>query len=211
MQENNRYCPECGNPLKPDATFCTNCGSPINTEKSHSLKSAYVQRPPSKPTRMVVEENKPQGHKNKSLIAIIVCAAVVVVVAVCVTVVLVTNNKREVAEEEEVEIVTGFETPSAQASDARFPGETGSGDWRFESFDWLSNRYVRYDEINDLSPYRLRLLRNAIFAMHNYSFKSDDLRDYFSRYPWYSPDYTDVTSQLSTIELKNIELIKSYE
>jgi hypothetical protein len=38
------------------------------------------------------------------------------------------------------------------------------------------------------SPVELRILRNAIMAIHNYAFKGKDLTDYFLGYDWYEPD-----------------------
>lgn len=67
--------------------------------------------------------------------------------------------------------------------------------------------------LNDISLAYLsnedcRLLRNSIFYYHGYSFKSDELREYFYNY------YTRTTSNetpLSDIDNKNVELIKLYE
>jgi hypothetical protein len=39
-----------------------------------------------------------------------------------------------------------------------------------------------------MSAADLRIARNTLFALHGYSFKSKDLREYFSRYFWYIPD-----------------------
>lgn len=153
-----------------------------------------------------------QGSSRKTIIIVVIACFIVVGAAICATIYF-TNKKSDIEEKEivlsdDTRVVTNQQPGYVHA---KFPGETDGGDWRFESFDWLSNRRVTSDEIHDLSPYRLRLLRNAIFAMHNYSFKSADLRDYFGRFNWYSPDYADVTSMLSPIELDNISLIKRYE
>ena len=80
-----------------------------------------------------------------------------------------------------------------------------------DDFDWLSERYVTPDDLNWRSIDSLRILRNWIFARHGYKFKSQDLIQYFSQYPWYTPRFDNVNSQLSEIELYNIDLIKKYE
>lgn len=80
-----------------------------------------------------------------------------------------------------------------------------------DDFDWLSERYVTPDDLNWRSKDSLRILRNWIFARHGYKFKSQDLIQYFSQYPWYTPRFDNVNSQLSEIELYNIDLIKEYE
>lgn len=80
-----------------------------------------------------------------------------------------------------------------------------------EDFAWLSQRRVEYSDIADMSLADRRILRNAIYARHGYIFKSDDLREYFSQFSWYTPRYTDVTGQLSELERDNVMFIKSYE
>lgn len=40
----------------------------------------------------------------------------------------------------------------------------------------------------DYSKKELRLLRNTIYAQHNYSFKAKDLKTYFSQFEWYMPN-----------------------
>jgi len=78
-------------------------------------------------------------------------------------------------------------------------------------FPQTSMKYLNYDDIKGLSSNQLRLMRNEIFARHGYIFKSDDLKNYFSKQGWYSPRFSDVTGKLSNIEKSNIEFIKSYE
>ncbi|MDG3087752.1 YARHG domain-containing protein [Vibrio hannami] len=72
-----------------------------------------------------------------------------------------------------------------------------------------SLRLLTKEELQGYSASELRLIRNEIFARHGYIFKSKDLSSYFSTKSWYSPNTTDVT--LSTIETKNVKLIKSLE
>lgn len=94
----------------------------------------------------------------------------------------------------------------------QYPGDPDATQWQLRSFDWLVERPIAYDDIASLSPAQLRLLRNAIYAIHGYRFKSADLRGYFEKYPWYTPT-TDITptTELSTTEQANIALIKKYE
>jgi len=75
----------------------------------------------------------------------------------------------------------------------------------------LSTRKLTYSDISSFSPAQLRILRNEIYARHGYIFKSADLKAHFSRYPWYKPRYTDVTSMMSDIEKYNAQFIKKYE
>lgn len=58
----------------------------------------------------------------------------------------------------------------------------------------------------------LEVVRNAIYARHGYSFKNRRMRFIFDQFvPWYMPQNTDIRSNLTEIEKKNIELIKRYE
>jgi hypothetical protein len=61
------------------------------------------------------------------------------------------------------------------------------------------------------SCFELKVMRNEIFARHGYIFKTEDMRNYFSRQSWYRPMYADVSSQLSAVEKRNAQLIKQYE
>jgi hypothetical protein len=62
-----------------------------------------------------------------------------------------------------------------------------------------------------LSKKDLRLLRNAIYARHGLIFKSSDLQYWFSRFPWYKPQYTDVDDKLTWNDKVNIKRIQTYE
>ena len=53
----------------------------------------------------------------------------------------------------------------------------------------------------------LDIMRNEIFAEYGYRFKSDKLKQYFSKQLWYEPIFDNVDDQLSEIEKHNIEVI----
>lgn len=59
----------------------------------------------------------------------------------------------------------------------------------------------------------LRILRNEIFARKGYIFSSDDLKEYFSKFDWYSPTVTEdqIKNLLTNIDVHNINLIRSLE
>lgn len=88
---------------------------------------------------------------------------------------------------------------------------SSSDDSSLPNYDWLSSRYVTYDDIAGVSGSRLRIMRNYIFAKHGYKFKSKDLQQYFAQYSWYTPLYSDVYNSLSSVEKHNVDFIKSYE
>lgn len=79
------------------------------------------------------------------------------------------------------------------------------------NYDWASERAVTYNDIAGMTKEELRIMRNYIFARHGYIFRSKDLTDFFSQYPWYTPMYNNVATHLSTIETKNVAFIQKYE
>lgn len=73
------------------------------------------------------------------------------------------------------------------------------------------DRELNLRQIQNLCPASLRVLRNAIYARHGRTFKSEDLQALFNEYPWYeaSPAYSD--SLLTATDKHNIALIKQVE
>lgn len=78
-------------------------------------------------------------------------------------------------------------------------------------FAWLSTRLATPADIEGMSRADIRIMRNAIFAMHGYKFKDKQLAELFNTYSWYKPMYSDVTSRLNKIEQQNIAFLKKYE
>jgi hypothetical protein len=74
-----------------------------------------------------------------------------------------------------------------------------------------SNKLLTEAEVENMMKTDLRMMRNAIYARHGYSFKMKDMRTYFDEKDWYMPMHTDIRSNLTDIEMKNSELIKRYE
>lgn len=77
--------------------------------------------------------------------------------------------------------------------------------------DVINNTLLNTPYLLDISREQLRLMRNAILARHGYTFKSKDLRDYFSKKSWYKPGTNNAAIKLNVIEQTNMELIKSEE
>jgi len=78
----------------------------------------------------------------------------------------------------------------------------------------LSERKLTEEDIRDLSPEQLELLRNMIYAWHGYKFSREDLLSFFSKYSWYHPTIIDASSvygNLTEIEKYNLEFIKTHE
>jgi len=57
----------------------------------------------------------------------------------------------------------------------------------------------------------LRIIRNMVYAKYGYIFNSKDLREYFSKYKWYSGIKTNVDSEINKDERSFINLIQKIE
>lgn len=80
-----------------------------------------------------------------------------------------------------------------------------------DDYDWLSTRLATSADIAGKSKAEIRIMRNYIFARHGYTFKDKGLQQHFAQYSWYSPQRSDVTGLLNSVEQKNIAFLKSYE
>ncbi|MCU0437968.1 MAG: YARHG domain-containing protein [Raineya sp.] len=75
-----------------------------------------------------------------------------------------------------------------------------------------STHQLTSKDVENMYKRDLEILRNTIYARHGYAFKNRKMRDFFDIYvDWYIPVSTDVTKELTDLEVKNIELIKRYE
>ena len=81
----------------------------------------------------------------------------------------------------------------------------------FGRFPQASKRLLTASDLQGLSKYDLKIMRNEIFARHGFIFQTNEMKNYFQNQSWYKPKYRDVSSLLSNIEKKNLELIKRYE
>jgi YARHG domain len=73
------------------------------------------------------------------------------------------------------------------------------------------DRLLSLEELADLSRRDLRILRNTVYARHGRVFKSPFLQAWFDDKEWYQPDPGFKESSLSSVERKNIRLIRSVE
>ena len=77
-----------------------------------------------------------------------------------------------------------------------------------------SSRYLSASDVKNLSSYQLMIARNEIYARHGRKFNDSELQAYFNSKSWYKgtvnpEDFS--TSVFNDYEIKNIELIQSYE
>jgi hypothetical protein len=66
-------------------------------------------------------------------------------------------------------------------------------------------------DVENMKKGDLEVMRNSIYARHGYSFKNRKMRYVFNYVDWYIPVHTDIRSDLTDLEKKNIDLIKRYE
>ncbi|MBO7069091.1 MAG: YARHG domain-containing protein [Bacteroidaceae bacterium] len=124
--------------------------------------------------------------------------------------------KTHSAKWEEKRVITYYTTPNS-VGEGRNQDEDleetmqGTDALQSDLYDFACERKLTNADVAGLTKEELRIMRNWIYARHGYIFKSRDLMDYFSQYPWYEPQYSNVSSMLSTIEKRNVEFIKRYE
>jgi hypothetical protein len=70
-------------------------------------------------------------------------------------------------------------------------------------------RLLSQGEVGRLSRAEMRIARNEIYARKGRIFKSADLREHFSRMPWYRGQHHEVP--LNSIEQANVNLLLSME
>lgn len=77
-----------------------------------------------------------------------------------------------------------------------------------------SSSYLSASDVKNLSSYQLMIARNEIYARHGRKFNDSQLQSYFNSKSWYKgtvnpEDFS--TSVFNDYEIKNIQLIQSYE
>lgn len=82
-------------------------------------------------------------------------------------------------------------------------------DHKTPRFGYLSERILTLSYINRFDHDVQELMRNEIFARHGYTFKREDLKNYFEKQNWYHPK--DKVDDLSEIEMFNVSIIKMAE
>ena len=74
-----------------------------------------------------------------------------------------------------------------------------------------SNMLLKKEDVENLKKGDLTIIRNTIYARHGYSFKNRPLRVFFDAQDWYIPVHTDIKADFTELEIKNIQLLLSYE
>ena len=66
-------------------------------------------------------------------------------------------------------------------------------------------------DLEGFSKAALRIWRNAVYARHGRTFRSEDLQALFNEYAWYKPDSEYTDDKLTDIDRANIKLIQEFE
>ena len=66
-------------------------------------------------------------------------------------------------------------------------------------------------DLEGFSKAALRIWRNAVYARHGRTFRSEDLQALFNEYAWYKPDNEYTDDKLTDIDKANIKLIQEFE
>lgn len=68
------------------------------------------------------------------------------------------------------------------------------------------------NDLTDLTPKELQIMRNEIFARYGHTFKEGgEMARYFNNQYWYKPERTEVNELLTELERSNIQLIQNEE
>ena len=74
-----------------------------------------------------------------------------------------------------------------------------------------NSRVISESELQNLTPWQLKVARNEIYARHGRAFVHKDLSCYFANQAWYSVNPSFSSSLLSYTENQNIATILNYE
>ena len=76
---------------------------------------------------------------------------------------------------------------------------------------WTSSRRVTDNDLRGYGNWQLTLMRNEMYARKGRPFNNNNIRSYFSRQPWYSPDGTFTEGRLTGLENDNAAYIRNYQ
>lgn len=82
---------------------------------------------------------------------------------------------------------------------------------RGRKYPEISDRYLEESDLASYSNDELKIMRNEIFAVYGYIFKTEPLKSHYSSMPWYKGERENVDDMLTEIEKTNVALIKKVE
>lgn len=212
------FCPNCGTALEaqPGSTqhHCPNCGhtftystgQPANAPTPPPLAPPLPPQQPARPP-MPPQQLQQSPHKSGGRTALVAIIAIVVILLIAAAVFagLHYATQQNIAAAASDTIVTSITGEMADNSNNRKVVVSSELD------DAVMQRKLTESDLNGLSQWQLKLLRNEVFARHGYIFQTTDLQLVFSQYSWYTPEYNDVNDLLSDTERYNVTFIKRHE
>lgn len=120
-------------------------------------------------------------------------------------------NKKQFKYDASLELPKDVQWTSLYEKNPKFPDQVESLTEDVTKIN-ASVKELTKKDVENMYKGDLEVIRNAIYARHGYSFKNRRMRFIFDQFvPWYMPLNTDIRSNLTEIEKKNIDLLKRYE
>ncbi len=120
-------------------------------------------------------------------------------------------NKKQFKYDASLELPKDVQWTSLYEKNPKFPDQVESLTEDVTKIN-ASVKELTKSDVENMYKGDLEVIRNAIYARHGYSFKNRRMRFIFDQFvPWYMPLNTDIRSNLTEIEKKNIDLLKRYE
>ena len=110
-------------------------------------------------------------------------------------------------------VQSNAQVPSIPRTNTTKPAKpkTSNVAWGTE-YDFLSTRYITYDDISGYDKGQIRVLKNSIYARHGRIFKDKALREYFNSQSWYRGTRSEIPAkEFNKFENANIAFLKKYE
>lgn len=221
------FCPCCGTALEaqPGSTqhHCPNCGHTFtystNQPTNGSTPPPLTQPlPPQQYLQPPIPLQQPP-HKSGGNTALVVIIAIAVILLMAAAVFAgfhyaAQQNLAAAASDTIITSVTGEMADNSNgynSSSDSYNGNNRKVVVTAELDDAVMQRELTESDLNGLSQWQLKLLRNEVFARHGYIFQTTDMQLVFSQYSWYTPEYNDVNDLLSDTERYNVTFIKRHE
>jgi hypothetical protein len=224
-----KKCPTCSRLFADESlSYCLDDGSPLTSSADSDATQVYMARPTTPPPTTVAVQYRPTSTKParqgvNPVVVYVLIAMLALVVGGGIMALLrpgaasqtpsptPTPKQESMASVNERRDTSNLSSPSSTPMQTPQPLAIPRQTPVTDSYPGSSSRNGSESEFTSKSCFELKIMRNEIFARHGYIFKTEDMRDYFSKQSWYRPLYTDVSDQLSASEKRETQLIKQYE